>query len=63
MQTQSSFLLVRIGIDVIETIRVEGGCAADDAMDRIPFGEQELGEVRPILTCDAGNEGLRRFLV
>jgi len=60
---QSGLSLVRIRIDVIETIRVESRCPADDAMHLIPFGEQELGEVGSILACDARNEGLRRGLV
>jgi hypothetical protein len=48
---------------VIETIRIESGCPADDAMYLIAFGEQELGEVGSILARDAGNERFGRILV
>jgi len=41
---QSGLLLVRIRINVIETIRIEGRCPADDAMHLIAFGKQELRE-------------------
>jgi hypothetical protein len=51
---------VGIGIDVIQTFRVKGRSAPDDPVDLVTFGEQELGEIRAILTSDAGDERFGR---
>jgi hypothetical protein len=51
---------VRIGIDVIETIRVKGRSAPDNSVDLVTFGEEELGEIRTILASDAGDERFGR---
>jgi hypothetical protein len=59
MQVQRCPFLVRIRIDLIETIRIESGGPANDAMHLVPFGEQELGEIGSILSRDAGDEGPR----
>ena len=57
------YSLVRIRIDVIETIGIEIGCAADDAMYLVASGEQKLGKIGSILPRYSGNESLRRELV
>ena len=54
---------MRIRIDVIETIGIEIGCAADDAMYLVASGEQKLGKIGSILPRYSGNESLRRELV
>jgi hypothetical protein len=63
MQSQSSLLLVRIRIDVIEAICIKGRGPTDDAMNLVPFGKQELGKVGTILTGDAGDEGFGGILL
>ena len=63
MQMQRSTSLVRIRIDVIETIGIEIGCATDDAMYLVASGEQKLGKIGSILPRYSGNESLRRELV
>jgi hypothetical protein len=51
--------VVRVLVDVVEPRGVEGRGTADEAVDLVALGEEELGEVRAILSCDAGDE---RFL-
>ena len=53
MKMKSNFSLVRVRVDVIQTIRIESGRPANDAMHLIAFGEQELGQVRAILPRDS----------
>jgi hypothetical protein len=48
---------MRIAVEVIDAARVEGRSAADHAVDFVAFGEQELGEIRSVLTRDTGDEG------
>jgi hypothetical protein len=40
---------VKVLINVVEAIRVETRCAAFEAVDLIPFGKQELGQVGAVL--------------
>ena len=47
---------------MIETIRIESRSPANDAMHFVPFGEQELGEIRSILSRNAGDKGPRSSL-
>jgi hypothetical protein len=53
METEMSLSLVRIRVDVIQTISVEIGRPSEDAMHLIALGEQKLGEVGPILPRDS----------
>ena len=48
---------VRVTIKVVDPTRIEGRGAADHAVNFVAFGEQELGEIRSVLTGDAGDEG------
>ncbi len=48
---------VRIAVEVVDAAGVEGGGAADDPVDLVAFGEQQLGEVGTVLAGDAGDEG------
>ena len=43
-------------VDVIHSLRVEGGCSTLNAMDFVAFFEEELGEVGSVLTGDTGDE-------
>ena len=63
MQAQGSPFLVRIRIDVIKAIGIKGRGPADDAMNLVPFGKQELGKVGTILPGNAGDERLWRLFV
>jgi hypothetical protein len=42
-------------LKVIYSCPVQGGRAANHAVDLVALLEEELGEVRPILPGDAGN--------
>jgi hypothetical protein len=63
VQTQGRFRLVRIGIDVIETIGIESRGAADDPVNFVSLAEQELGEIGAVLPCDAGDERFGGLMV
>jgi hypothetical protein len=63
VETQGRFRLVRIGIEVIETIGIESRSAADDSVNLVSFAEQELGEIGAVLPCDAGDERFRGLVV
>ena len=43
-------------VDVIHSMRVEGGCSTLNAMDFVAFFEEELGEVGSVLSSNAGDE-------
>ena len=47
-------------VDVIHSMRVEGGCSTLNAMDFVAFFEEELSEVGSVLSSYAGDEG--RFI-
>ena len=59
METQSSAALMRIGVNPIQALGVEGGGSPHDAMDLIPLGQQQFRQERPVLPGDTGNQ---RFL-
>jgi hypothetical protein len=44
---------------MVDPIRIERARSTDDAIDHIAFLQEELCEIAPILTGDAGDE--RRF--
>jgi hypothetical protein len=46
--------------DVVDPPGVERAAAADEAVDLVPFFQQQLRQVAAVLTGDAGDEGLRR---
>jgi hypothetical protein len=56
MQVQVVLEAVGIGINPIQPRRVERGGSADDAVNFVPFLEQQLGKVRTILTGDSGDQ-------
>jgi hypothetical protein len=47
---------MRIRVEMLEASSVEGGRTADDPMDFIALGQQELGQVATILACDTSNK-------
>jgi len=61
VQVQVVLEAVRIGINPIQPRRVERRGPADDAVHLVPLLEQQLCEVRTILTGDSGDQ--RFFLM
>lgn len=54
--------LVRVFVQMLDTARVERGRSTDDAMDFVALFQQELGQVRTVLTrhtCDEGDLSAR----
>lgn len=47
-----------ISVEVVDAGGVEGGGSADDAVHLVALGQQELGEVRPVLARDAREQSL-----
>jgi hypothetical protein len=47
---------VRIPVEVIDASGVEQGRPPADAMHLITFGDQEFGQVRPVLPGDSGDD-------
>ena len=53
---------VRIRVEVVDAVGVEGAGAALDAVDGVALAEQELGQVGAVLAGDAGDERRLRHL-
>lgn len=47
---------VRILVKVIDTSGIKGAGSSDDAVDFVALFEEELREIRAVLSGDAGNE-------
>jgi hypothetical protein len=47
---------MRILVEMIDSLCVEGRGAPDDAVNLIPFVEQKFGKIRAVLTGDSSNE-------
>jgi hypothetical protein len=56
VQREPRILLVRVLVEMIDAIGVEGRSAALDAMDDIPLVEEELGQISAVLSSHAGDE-------
>ncbi|KAL4388217.1 hypothetical protein GQ457_09G009760 [Hibiscus cannabinus] len=48
--------VVGVDVDVVDALRIEVRGAADQAVDLVPFVEEELGQVRSVLTSDTGDQ-------
>jgi len=46
--------IVRIGIDMVESGSIEGRCPPDNPMHLVALMEEKLGEIRAVLSSDAG---------
>jgi hypothetical protein len=57
MQEKPHSIDMRVAVKVIDAACIEGGGAANDAMDLVPLLEEKLGEIGSVLTCDTGDEG------
>ena len=47
---------VRIDVDVIQALGIEGARPAYDAVDFVVFVEKELSQIRSVLAGDAGDQ-------
>ena len=56
MQDKIAFFGVWILVKMIDTLGVELRCTTFDTVNLVPFFDQQLGEVRTILTSDPGNQ-------
>jgi hypothetical protein len=54
MQKQARPRLMRVPVEMIDTVRVEQRRPAPHAVHDIVFLEQKLGKIRPVLTCNPG---------
>ena len=48
-------------VDVVDATGVEGGGTTDDAVNLVTFLEEQLGQVRTVLTGYAGHERALHF--
>ena len=61
VQVQADMLLVRILVQVVDTIGVERGGAALDAMHLVAFVKEKLRQVCAILARNTGNQSAHWF--
>src|ERR1051325_3643578 len=59
MKFEGRLVGVRIRVDVIQAAGVESTGPANDAVDLVSLGQQKLGKIRTVLSCDTCNQ---RFL-
>src|SRR5262249_28327231 len=57
VQEEACSRLVRVAVDVLEPVGVEGARAPDDPVDLVALSEEQIGEIRAVLTRDAGAQG------
>ena len=55
MKKKLCFRIVRVGIQVIDSIGIKGAGPANESMDFITLQKKKLGKITAILTSDAGN--------
>jgi len=56
MQKQPRLGVVPVGVEVVDTLGVEAGRAALDAVDSIAFFQQEFGQIGAVLPGDPGDQ-------
>ncbi|CAL5401738.1 unnamed protein product [Camellia sinensis] len=49
--------VVGVDVDVVDSLGVEVRRPSDQAVDLVPFLQQEFGQVRPVLPRDACDQG------
>ena len=55
MEEKLTFRIVRICIDMIDSVSIECAGPPDETMNFIAFQKEKLGKITSILTGDAGN--------
>lgn len=58
MEEEPHTIDVGVAVEVIDPAGVERRSTANDTMDFISLGKQQLRQVRAILSCYAGDKGL-----
>ena len=48
---------MRILVKMVDTGCIERACSSDNSVNLVAFGDEEVGQIRPVLTCDTGDEG------
>jgi len=56
VQEESPIAGVRVLVDPLETLGVKGGRSPDDPVDLVSVVQQELRQIGPVLTGDAGDQ-------
>ena len=57
MKEEAAVSLVRVLVEMFQPLCMEGARPADETMDHIVLGKEELGEIRTILAGDTRNKG------
>src|ERR1700691_487449 len=53
VEEEATVAALRVLINMVDAVSVEGGTAADDSMDLVTFSEQQFRQVRTVLAGDA----------
>jgi hypothetical protein len=61
MQKQPYSVNVRISVEMINAASIKRGGTPDNAVDFISFGQQQLSQIRTILTGNPGNKSFLQF--
>jgi hypothetical protein len=63
VQLEARLGIVRVAVEVVDPLRVEGAGPALDAVDQVALLEEELGQIGAVLARDAGDERGFHFVV
>jgi hypothetical protein len=53
MQKKAAPGIMGVGIDMIDSIRIEGAGSSNEAVNFVILGKQKFREIRTILACDS----------
>ena len=56
VQPQPNVAVVRILVDAVESLGVEGRCPTDQTVNLVALGEQQFGEIGTVLAGDSGHQ-------
>ena len=56
MQRQGSAVLVRVLVDMVQPVGIEGRGPSDDPVDLVALLQEKFREVGAVLSCNAGDE-------
>src|SRR5437867_7312182 len=57
MQGELGALVVGVMVEVFDPVSVEGRCPPDDPVNLVTLGQQQIGQVRTILSRDTADQG------
>jgi hypothetical protein len=55
MQYQVRIGFVNVLVDLLQATRIKGTCSTDDAVNFVPFCQQQFSEVGTVLASDASD--------